>query len=113
MTMVTISFDKVFLMFCATSVVAKNDSSIEPVSKMPHIGPIRAQDYTSRDSIDQSEHIMSYNDSLKMFTDAKKDIEDVSNIIADLEKDINPITGGLSGVQKREGGGHSDPPGPK
>ena len=52
------------LMFGAGSVTARNETSIEDVRSM------------------------SYNESLKVFNEAKKDIEDVRESIANLEKDI-------------------------
>ena len=64
MKMVTIASCWLCLIFCDCSVTAKNESSIEDVSSM------------------------SYNDSLKVFNEAKKDIEDVRTSIANLEKDI-------------------------
>ena len=64
MKMSTIAACWLCLIFCASSVTAKNESSIENVSSM------------------------SYNDSLKVFNEAKKDIEDVRTNIANLEKDI-------------------------
>ena len=62
--MVTIAVCWMCLIFCARTVTARNESSIGDVSSM------------------------SYNDSLKIFNEAKKDIEDVRASIANLEKDI-------------------------